>query len=143
MISIKVEGLDEVRARLDKIASQKMRDDINRAASGMAYANVIKHFSEQSSQEGKWQPWSDEYRKRMRARGRAGNRILQDTGALRQSIKPGVDKDGAYVLADSEYAAAHNYGSREQGIPQREFMYIDDATVGKIEDYIVEKIEAS
>lgn len=97
-----------------------------RAAMRM-WRDVIDHFRQQSSPEGKWQPWSPAYAARRKA-GRGGNMILQDTGVLRTSIQWRGEANNARVFTNMEYAPAHQYGSKDRNVPKREFMWLANRT---------------
>lgn len=53
--------------------------------STIAFADVIDHFEKERGPEGKWDEWSDLYRRRMQKLNKASNKILQDNGRLRNS----------------------------------------------------------
>ena len=134
-INIERDSLRSTLRMLDKATPRFSRSDVNKLIATAGHANVMKHFSDERGPDGKWKSWSSEYAERMNAKGKGGNKILQDTGNLRQTVKPGHSDSEAYILADSEYAAAHNFGTSK--LPKREFMFIDDDGFEKIENGIL------
>lgn len=107
--------------------------------SAVVYRDVITHFREEEGPDGPWAAWSEAYDARMRARGRGGNKILQDSGHLRQAFQPSSvrsAKEGlvwfnnATTRAGFPYAFAHDEGGGQ--LPQREFMWLSDAAMDKI-----------
>jgi len=97
------------------------------------FRDVMDHFSKQSGENRRWKPWSKNYQKHMQKIGKGGNKILQDSGRLRQSFKPtNVRKqrqglvwfNNAKTKTGFPYAAAHDLGGST--LPQREFMWLSD-----------------
>ena len=78
--------------------------------------------SEKTAPSGrKWAPWTPEYA----ATRSAGHSLLVSTGALRDSIKASVTKDGASVTAGVDYSAAVNNARTFLGISSRNAKEID------------------
>lgn len=103
--------------------------------SALIYKDVINHFEEEMGPKGKWQSWSSIYKDHMNRIGKGGNKILQDSGRLRQAFIPtNYRKVGEGILWYNpiEYAAAHDEGTKT--LPQREFMWASDDVIEKIED---------
>ena len=92
--------------------------------------NVLKHFDDEKSQLGRWKPLK--YRK---------GPILQDKGTLRLSINYGYDSKGAMVGSNLIYAATHNYGDKERGIPRRRFFWFDAKTLGSMEKAMTDLLQ--
>lgn len=123
----------------------------------VVYRDVIEHFEREQGPQGKWKPWSKNYREYMQKIGRDGNQILQSTGRLRQAFKPtnyrisgeyvywynnaktGTPKKGAYrqTPAGTPYAYMHDEGV---GVPKREFMYLSEPAKGFLIDAIFKYI---
>lgn len=112
----------------------------------IAFRDVVDHFEKQQSSTGKWQKWSEIYKKRMIALGKGGNKILQDTGNLRQNIRLADStnriKQGqllfnpAKTKSGEPYAKNHDEGLN--GMPQREFMWISDKALNKMSKIMAE-----
>ena len=100
---------------LDRITEIERRlhasGTLKRQVGKMLVAQTMRRISvEKTTPEGRpWKAWTPEY---ARTRG-AGHSLLFDTGALLNSIKARVTKDGASVTSDAErdgmnYSAAVN-----------------------------------
>jgi len=110
---------------------------------GLLSALVIKdvddHFAKEEGPKGKWQPWSDIYRKHMNRTGNGGRGLLKFSGRLRQNFKPTDYKkssegvmwfNNAKTKSGYPYAAGHDEGDGK--LPQREFMYLSDKALDDI-----------
>jgi len=97
------------------------------------FADIISHFEQEEGPDGPWTAWSQSYDAFMKSIGKGGNKILQDSGRLRQSITPaqGLNRainGGVLFYTDAKtrsgfpYAAAHDTGGPI--LPQRKFMYL-------------------
>lgn len=141
MVNAEVKGLDKLSKDLKELlpASQVK---FFKLASVAIYKDVIKHFEQEKAPDGKWKrfKWPDGKRRNTRPTKRGGSKVLQDTGRLKGSIVPFVSKDAAGARTNVEYAAYHNDGTKT--IPKREFAYVDDLTMDKLESYLVKEIEA-
>jgi len=108
--------------------------------SAIAFADVLDHFEKEKGPGGKWQAWSDIYATRMAKIGKGGNKILQDTGRLRQSTQLADTnsrrKKGQLVFNPAKtsdgkpYALDHDLG--EGGMPQRQFMWLSLKALNKM-----------
>lgn len=101
--------------------------------SAIVYKDVNSHFEEEKGPKGKWKAWSSIYQQHMKAVGKQGNKILQDSGRLRNNFKPTKVKsssNGILWFNDAKtksgfgYAGAHDNGSGN--LPQRDFMWLSD-----------------
>lgn len=109
------------------------------ALSAVVFADVIDHFEKEEGPEGAWQPWSTFYREHMEKIGKGGNRLLMDTGRLRQSFTPTNYRktaegimwfNPARTKSGFPYAFAHNEGGEQ--LPARTFMWLSDAASERI-----------
>jgi phage virion morphogenesis protein len=82
--------------------------------------SVMKNFAKQ-----KWEPLKASTLKQKRRRG-LSERILEATGNLKHSIKPGTTGSSVWVYTDAVYGAIHNFGGtirvrkgRRQGIKEK------------------------
>jgi len=116
--------------------------------SAIVYRDLIDHFDQESGPSGPWKPWSDSYSRFMASLGKSGNKILQDTGRLRNAFKPTNVRntsDGILWFNDATtpngypYAFGHNYGFGR--VPQREFMWLSDGAMSEIEDTVLKFIQ--
>jgi phage gpG-like protein len=109
------------------------------ALSAVVFQDIIDHFENEEYLPLPTAPWSQLYRKLQDARGKGGNKLLQDSGRLRQSFLPtNYRKVGEGIVwfnpARTEdgfpYAFAHNEGGPK--LPQRTFMWTSDEASEKI-----------
>jgi hypothetical protein len=125
------EFLDRIQGRVNSI------EEGDRILGGIVSVNVFRdimaHFDQEEGPEGQWQEWSPSYTEYMQAGGKGNNRLLQDTGRLRQSFLPTNFKsvrsgivffNPAKTKDGFPYAAAHDEGGGQ--LPQREFMWLSD-----------------
>lgn len=127
----------------DLIKNQKDITDRNRAFIGIMSAVILKdildHFEKQLGPSGSWKPWSNKYRKRMIALGKGGNKILQDTGRMRQGWQPTnirTTKAGILWYNPVKYSGFHDSGTRD--IPQRQFTWLSSRAIREIESQVAE-----
>lgn len=117
--------------------------------SGSVFSDVIDHFGKEQGSAGRWHAWSDIYAEHMSRIGKGGNKLLQDTGRLRQAFTPASYRsvsegilwyNPAKTRDGFPYAAAHDTGDGK--MPKRDFMWLSDQALGKIEgitlDFILE-----
>lgn len=120
------------------------------ALSAVVFRDIMQHFSDERGPDGAWHPWSQAYQAHMEKRGKAGNKILQDTGRLRQSFTPQNWRqvsegilwfNAARTSTGFPYAAAHDRGGPV--LPKRPFMWLGrDAkeTMGRVTlDFITQE----
>lgn len=83
-----------------------------------------------------WPEWSAEYAETRHS----GQSLLQGENHLLNSITFQVIGDSVLVGSPLVYAATHQYGDKERGIEQREFLGLEgadlDDVIGMIEDYL-------
>ena len=108
--------------------------------SAIVYADVNDHFSDEAGPQGDWANWSKSYLEHMQKIGRSGNKKLQFSGKLRQNFKPTKVKptlggllwfNDAKTSSGFAYAGAHDEGDGR--LPQREFMWLSNKGMDKIE----------
>src|SRR3990167_3724406 len=56
--------------------------------SAVVFRDIQDHFQDERGSGGAWKAWSDAYQDHMERIGKGGNKILQDSGRLRQSFTP-------------------------------------------------------
>ncbi|PZE09271.1 phage virion morphogenesis protein, partial [Pseudomonas sp. 57B-090624] len=93
--------------------------------------------SDKTSPSGEpWQGWSEAYAETRHS----GQSLLQSMGPLLNSISYQVQGDSVLVGSPLIYAATHNFGDPDRGIPQREFLGVEgqdfEDLVGITEDYL-------
>lgn len=131
-IEFKDEGiqqfLDQISNRIAQIENgEKVYGGI---LSSIVFRDIMKHFEEEMGSDGKWEHWSFWHTVQMERQGKGGNKILQDTGRLRQSFKPHnwrkIDEgflwfNNAQTKSGFPYAWAHDTGTEK--LPKRDFMW--------------------
>jgi len=116
----------------------------------VVFPDIMDHFAKELGPDGKWSSWSANYALKLRKQGKGGNRILQDTGFLRQSFFPGSKTAGARVgngqilwfnsattKSGFPYAAHHDAG-KSDGQRPRKFMWISDGALDKAAGLLLE-----
>lgn len=93
--------------------------------------------SDKASPSGEpWAAWSPQYAETRHA----GQSLLQSLGPLLNSISYQVQGSSVLVGSPMVYAATHNFGDPERGIPQREFLGVEgqdfEDLIGICEDYL-------
>lgn len=132
------EFLNQIDSNLKKIEGGKK--EYTGLLSAIVYADVIKHFEEEQGSEGPWKQWSKVYKDEMEKIGKGGNKILQDTGRMRNTFKPSKVRktnvgflwfNNAQTKSGFPYAAAHDTGGKK--LPKRDFMWLSDSAMDKVE----------
>lgn len=107
--------------------------------SAIVYKDVISHFEKEEGSRGPWAKWSTFYKDIMEEQGKGGNKILQDSGKLRQNFKPQNYKkvtggflwfNDAKTKSNFPYAAAHDNGGPK--LPKRDFMWLSEKAMDDI-----------
>jgi len=145
--------MTDVEIEFDSEAAEKWLDNIihntesakraNKAyadaLSIFVYRDVLEHFERETAPEGPWAAWSKAYDRHMKKIGKGSNKILQDSGRLRNTFTPDSrdEKKGGIVWYNNAktasgfpYAAAHNEGGPT--LPKREFMWLSDSALDKM-----------
>lgn len=138
----------EVREFLDTLKWKGL--DIERGSrqlggiiASTVFKDILAHFDQEQGPDGQWKGWSSIYAEHMATIGKAGNKILQDSGRLRNSFRPGnmrfegnalgggiVFFNPAQTSEGFPYAAAHDEGGEK--LPQREFMWLSEIAMEEI-----------
>jgi phage gpG-like protein len=138
---IEAKSLSALAKNLEKLVPDAQKKFMKLAATAI-FKDVVQHFEQERGPEEKWKrfKWPDGKVRNTRPTKRGGSKILQDTGRLKGSVVPFVEKESAGARTNLEYAIYHNEGTKK--IPQREFAYASDETIGKLEGYLIKEIEA-
>ncbi len=138
--------LDGLSKRFDQI--NKRDKAVVGIISAIVYRDIVQHFEREEGPDGPWQAWSPRYAKFMASIGRGGNRLLQDTGRLRQAFQPTnvrASVDGLVWFNNAQtkngfpYAAAHDEGG--QRLPRRKFMWLSGEGMAEMETQILKFLE--
>ena len=144
----------EVRQMIDGLVKrfdqfQKRDKVVIGILSAVVYRDIMAHFDEQRGEDDPWPQWSPRYRRFMEKIGKGGNRILQDSGRLRQSFQPTNVRpvspgllwfNNAKTAGGFPYAAAHDEGGKR--LPKRDFMWLSREALDDIEEQIIKFIES-
>ena len=116
--------------------------------SALVFEDTIRHFEAEVGNDGPWEKWSAVYRAHMEKVGKGGNKILQDSGGMRQKMMPiksgkatRTSKEGivwynnAKASGGFPIAYAHDNDKDSRGqLPRRSFMWLSDKGLNKISD---------
>jgi len=130
MINIKLGQLKRSLGKIDKVADKLKKDKkvLFLKWSIFGFKDIQQHFKDQSGSKGKWKPLSPiTIERRRKGKGKGSAQILQDTGSLRNSLRPGIglkdfQRDRIILFTSIKYAKKHDEGLR--GMPKREFMWL-------------------
>jgi len=116
--------LKKINKKWKDIEQRKSFADL---VSVIGFGDIIDHFENEEGPQGKWKSWSAIYSAHMARIGKGGNKILQDSGRLRNSLTPGKGKVktnnvGVLLFTNVVYGATHQYGYKN--IPARPFMWL-------------------
>lgn len=106
------------------------------------FQDILDHFDKETGPAGAWDSWSDSYAKYMESIGKGGNKILQDSGRLRQGITPSnyrPTQEGVIFYNDLltaegfPYAHHHDEGSKNP----RPFMWVSSDAMDRIAEQLL------
>lgn len=103
------------------------------ALSSVVFGDIMSHFEKEEGPDGPWAPWSEAYASHMAKIGKGGNKILQDTGTLRQAFVPTSYRKVAggilwYNPARTKSGFPYAYHHNES----RTFMWLSDEAADRI-----------
>jgi len=140
------EALGKKLKSLNTVKKSKEKKTLSAIISIPVFKDIIRHFEKEAGPKGKWKSWSTSYSDHMKKIGKGGNKILQDSGRLRQSflktksnknvsgsrsVKKGILYfNNAKTAGGFAYAAAHNKGGKR--LPQRKFMWLSTKALRNI-----------
>lgn len=139
--------VDDLVSRSDQV--KKRKSEFVDVLSAIVFKDVMQHFDKEKGPTSRWKMWSKIYAERMAKLGKRGNKILQDSGRMRNSFTPKKVRKVANGLVwfnpaktkdGFPYAASHDQGGNK--LPQREFMYLSDGALGKIESETLRFMES-
>jgi phage virion morphogenesis protein len=113
---------NRVNKQLEIIKSSK---DLLPKIAVLMYQSVMENFRQEGTDKEKWKPLAITT---IKSRKKRSNKILQDTGYLRTSIMPVVEKGEAIVGTNVKYARIHQFGGiinkKFVKIPKRPFLWL-------------------
>lgn len=119
IIDIRLEGLERVFEQIEGVAEADFRTAFDRA--GIQFRALISEGIENEVDPFgiPWPPFSPNTE---RFQEDPSAKLLQDTGALVQSIGHEARRSTLNVFANIEYASDHNDGLPDENLPQRQFI---------------------
>ena len=135
LVAYGLDRADAVIARLAREGDGELMEDISVLVENQTKERIDSEKASPSGQA--WPEWSAEYA----GSRHGGQSLLVASGNLLGSIASFASSGSAEVGSGLVYAAPHNFGSDEQGIPQREFLGISSENEDEIRDLIVDRFE--
>jgi phage gpG-like protein len=140
--SATIKMIDQIEANIKDLS----RTGAMQLSAGKGYKNVMKHFDDEKGPLRPWPKWSkrmpDGRRKFFDSRPtkRGGNKLLQDTGAMRGRIgfRANMNKAEIFTSNTTPYAFYHHTGTKK--MPKRQFMYIDNETRKNIAEIVAKGV---
>ncbi|MBP7127323.1 phage virion morphogenesis protein [Myxococcota bacterium] len=139
-IEVRVQGLEQVRARLERLAEVDRRG-LARAIGEAIVHETLDAFKRQES------PWGERWKPSQRAqglvRGKKPGLTLVDTARLRNSIHARTSGDQVEVGTDVVYARIHQLGGkagRGVELPARPYLPADEQGLAPRTQDLVERI---
>ena len=138
----------QLDSALDRL--QHLSDRLQDAAALLApavpvvAAAIQRNFEEEGRPE-RWPPLSPGYALWKAARY-PGRKILERTGALRSSIRVGIEPTAPAALVastDVPYAAAHQFGVPPRNLPPRPFLVLTDEDREEVAQAIADALTES
>ena len=135
MIEIKVKGIKKVKNNLNAIEQRSKNLKLAMGVVGAkAWKDVNNSFDIEKDEDGKrWKKRLEPKKKKgirkrvsTRPTKRGGNKLLQDTGLLRESIRWKHGSDWARVFTKTKYAGVHQYGAPSKNIVKRSYMWVSE-----------------
>ena len=143
MIKIKLGQLKRSLKKIDKVADKLKKDKrvLFLKWSILGFKDIQQHFKDQSDLKGKWKPLKAKTIEARRNKQKGSIKILQDTGSLRNSLRPGIglkdfQRDRIILFTPIPYAKKHDEGQR--GMPKREFMWLSQDAKNEIKKQTIE-----
>jgi len=144
---IKYEGLDKLNKGLNKLVKQLTQPRATfKKISIVMFKDVMEHFNREEGPSGKWLKFLNPktgQRQDIRPYGRGGNKLLQDTGRLKNSIISISTNEGAEVGTNVVYAPTHQFGNKNRNIPQRMFLWLSEKAETEIIKVFMKDLEMS
>ena len=123
------------------------------------FQDIIDHFENEEGPDGKWRQRSSNTdrtydliktgRRKPPGGFRRGsftssNKILQLTGNMRKSILSKTVKrkssNSVKVVSNVEYSGKHDEGDKSKNLPQRQFMWLSDGAMEKMNGFIIDEL---
>ena len=134
MINFKFEGSPKLKEFVLSLTKYLKNPEVTfKKCSLIMLKDINKHFKNEEGPDGKWPDLKPLTILRRRKEGK-GYKILQDTGDMKNSITPIVQKMGVEVGTNKPRARPHQFGWPEKSIPRRTFIWLSDEAEKNIMD---------
>lgn len=135
-ISLKIEGSEAVSILNEALGRlSNPRPLLNRIGEDVLFITKQRFLSEEAPDGSPWERLKNP--RRRQGGGSGGDKILQDTRALFQSLQYSVNNDNVQVGTNLNYAPFHQFGT-SRGIPERPFLGTDSETERNVIDITLE-----
>jgi phage gpG-like protein len=137
--------LDSALDRLQHLSDRLQDAAVLLAPAVPVVAAAIQRNFDQEGRPERWPPLSPGYALWKAARY-PGRKILERTGALRSSIRVGIDPTVPAALVastDVPYAAAHQFGVPQRNLPPRPFLVLTDEDREEVAQVIADALTES
>ena len=136
---IELQGMDEVQRRLGGLSAFDRGEAMFSVGELLASSTKERIDTEKASPEGEaWLPWTERYDE---TRNHAKHSLLIEEGGLQESIQSLSTSDEVRVGSNLIYAATHQFGDEERGIPARPYLGLSDVDREDISDLILGDLE--
>jgi len=142
-VFFKDKKLREFIKRIDKKTKEyrNRKKNFITAISAMVFRDIIDHYEKEQGPKSKWKAWSAAYRRQMAKRGKGGNKILQDTGFLRQNVRAAnVRKVSEGILWFNPAKTKSGFGYAKHHDKTRPFMWLSKAALKNIGRITLKKV---
>ena len=154
-IQITMPDANAIELHYSSLMSSDNQEKLLRAIAFMVEQQTVRriHRTKTGPDGYRWTPWDYKYAERVataqtraeskRNKGRKASgphhTLLEDTGSLRDSITSLVHVSYATVEVGSNlrYAATHQYGDADRGIPARPFLGLDESNKQALDRLVV------
>ena len=131
---IELQGMAEVQRRLAGLSAFDRGESMFALGELLASSTKERIDTEKASPAGEdWVPWSE----RHAATRKKSHSLLIEEGGLQESIQSLSTSDEVRVGSNLIYAATHQFGDEERGIPARPYLGLSDEDREDISDLIL------
>lgn len=139
MISVRIDGLDDVAKRFDELEQVSNTQDLLDTMGALMLHRIRERFLNEEAPDGS--RWVDSYAAQRRKIENKGGGTLFDTGNLFHSISLGRHgENGRRIFTDVDYAAQHNFG--EDGQWKREFLGFNEEDEALLNNLVENRIRS-
>jgi phage virion morphogenesis protein len=143
-VVFKIKGLEAIQDKLKALSELQFSELLDNLGSIVISQTQKRIESAGPAPDGKqWPEWSDNY-----AKTRHGNHaLLQNEGYLKGSFEASVTGKNLSVGSNLVYAATHQYGDKDRGIPARTYLGLsddnNDEVKSAVDDWLASVVQAA